>query len=79
MIYYIFATDHSRLKVSHLVVGVWDNSKKVNNANDGIFSKSVMFHDILMETSLLVRLTSVLLINNDALFKISSCRVSTIL
>ena len=79
MIYYIFAADHSRLKVSHLVVGVWDNSNKANNANDWIFSKSLMFHDILMETSLLLRLTNVLLIKNDALFKISSCRILTIL
>ena len=79
MIYYIFAADHSRLKVSHLVVGVWDNSNEANNANDGIFSKSLMFHDKLMETSILLRLTNVLLIKNDALFKISSCRALAIL
>ena len=79
MIYYIFAADHSRLKVSHLVVGVCDNPNKANDANDWIFSKYLMFHDILMETSLLLRLTNVLLIKNDALFKISSCRILTIL
>ena len=79
VIYYIFAADHSQLKVLHRVIGVWDNSNKANNANDWIFSKSLMFHDILMETSLLLRLRNVLLIKNDALLKISSCRVLTIL